>query len=325
MPTLLRDTEEGLLRDAEEGLVHSRTVLSRATFPKRTVGPNLHVDRGEIGFFTAAPDRVRIEVVVRNIGDRPSDPTWVRLEAAPLGAFLPWQPLAALALPALDPGGSASLEADVSFRSPAPLGGFATVPPRRLLTALGMEGPPARPDRPPTLLQRLAGPFRRSRGEASRGPGPQLPPDPLQLLSRGNPHWAGNLNVFVGHRAVERHLARALRVYPGRTNLALFCVGCGRDAYAFTTSGPGTAWNPALFDATSASSFIVDPRRMAPLRESTWIETEGCRVMILAVSPPQNCQEGALEVHVIQRSTGKEALVEFSLDPEAAGPGCYVV
>jgi hypothetical protein len=31
------------------------------------------------------------------------------------------------------------------------------------------------------------------------------------------------------------------------------------------------------------------------------------------------------EVHVEQRSTGKEAIVEFSLDARAAGPGCFVV
>ena len=32
-----------------------------------------------------------------------------------------------------------------------------------------------------------------------------------------------------------------------------------------------------------------------------------------------------VEVHVTQRSTRKTAVVEFSFDPRAVGPGCYVV
>jgi hypothetical protein len=48
-------------------------------------------------------------------------------------------------------------------------------------------------------------------------------------------------------------------------------------------------------------------------------------MFLLALCPPADCTAAALEVHVTQRSTGQSAVVEFSLDPNAAGPGCYVV
>jgi hypothetical protein len=47
--------------------------------------------------------------------------------------------------------------------------------------------------------------------------------------------------------------------------------------------------------------------------------------MLLALRPPKDAGAGAFAVHVTQRSTGQEAVVEFSLDPAAAGPGCYTV
>src|SRR5207247_993575 len=75
---------------------------------------------------------------------------------------------------------------------------------------------------------------------------PALPADLLDLVGRNNPHWAGNLNIFLGGRPVERHLAQALRVYPGRTNLAMFVVGSGNDAYAFQLKGTGADWDTAL-------------------------------------------------------------------------------
>jgi hypothetical protein len=45
----------------------------------------------------------------------------------------------------------------------------------------------------------------------------------------------------------------------------------------------------------------------------------------MAVQPPADCQAGKLEVHVTRRSCGKQAIVEFDLDPTAQGSGCYTV
>jgi hypothetical protein len=47
--------------------------------------------------------------------------------------------------------------------------------------------------------------------------------------------------------------------------------------------------------------------------------------MMLALRPPEDCEAGGVEVHVEQRSTGQVAIVEFSFDPTALGPGCFVV
>jgi hypothetical protein len=286
------------------------------------------VERRDISFYDVGTDRVRIDVTVRNESGRQSGPTVLVLQAAPLGAFLPWQPLTTLAVPALEPGESIELSTDVSRPRPTPLGDFANVPPRKLLTAVSPGDHPSRPaaSRTGTVLRSLLGVRpRRSEGLADADKTPQLPPDLFELLGRSNPHWAGNINVFVGRKAVERHQAQALRVYPGRTNLAFFFVGTGRDGYAFHLNGGGAAWNAALYDQTSDQSVLIDRESDSAVRQSEWVQTSRPLWMILGIWPPEGCQQRSLEVHVTQRSTGETAIVEFSLDPTAAGPGCYVV
>lgn len=288
---------------------------------------DLHLERTDIWFYDVGPERVGINVTLRNLGAEPSRPTTLMLQAAPLGAFVSWEPLVALAVPALRPGETVDLSTEAARPKPAPLGDFADVPPRRVLAAVGPDDQPSRTAgrrsglfRNWALVRRLR---RAAGGQSAKSP--SLPPDPLDLVGRRNPHWAGNLNVFIGRKSVERHLARALRIYPGRTNLAMFFVGSGPDAYAFDLRGDGAAWEAALYDRTFGPSLLVNHRTDARIRPSEWVQTHGRQLMILAVCPPDDCQRGTLEVHVTQQSTGKTAVVEFSLDPEAAGPGCYVV
>jgi len=155
----------------------------------------------------------------------------------------------------------------------------------------------------------------------------ELAPDLWDLLGRGQPHWAGNLNVFVNQRSVERHMAKALRVYAGRTNLAIFMVGgMGRpDAYSFEIVGSNPDWHAVLFDMTSSATLAVGPGE-SPIRGSEWVETTaGGMLLILATRPPDGCEEGIVEIQVRQRSSGATAIVEFSLDPSAQGTGCYAV
>ncbi|HEY5909633.1 MAG TPA: hypothetical protein VJA21_03405 [Verrucomicrobiae bacterium] len=155
---------------------------------------------------------------------------------------------------------------------------------------------------------------------------PTLAPDLWDLVGRGQPHWAGNINVFIGLHPVERHLARALRVYPGRTNLAMFMVGGSgrRDAYTFELVGLAPDWSAALYDVTNCESLAVS-RSEAPIEEAQWVESDGGLMVILATYPPADCRKGNVEVHVTRRSCGRTALVEFSLDPAAQGTGCYFV
>jgi hypothetical protein len=262
----------------------------------------LQVARSEILFADVAPGRVGIEITVRNLGEEPSPPTIALLLAAPLGAFVPWRPMTTLPVPALEPGGAHVLRTEALRPAPKPLGPPDRVPPRKLLTALG-----AADDRP-------------------QPPTTTLPPDINELLGHRNAHWAGNLNVFVGTKAVERHVAQALRIYPGRVNLAMFVVGSGcSDSYRFHLIGEGVDWGAKLYDATECKTHPLEVSREPPVDEDRWTTPAGVRMMMLALTPPDGCGSGSVEVHVTQRSSGLEAVVEFSLDPSAAGPGCFVV
>jgi hypothetical protein len=158
---------------------------------------------------------------------------------------------------------------------------------------------------------------------AGRG---SLAPDLWDLAGRSQPYWAGNINVFVGIHAVERHLERALRVYPGRFNLAMFLVGCPgrREPYAFELMGLAPDWKAGLYDMTNRTSLLVNPSDV-PIEETQWVESNGGLIVMLATHPPIHCQTGNLEVHVTRRSCRKTAIVEFDLDPGAQGTGCYFV
>src|SRR5262249_20111927 len=161
--------------------------------PSLAAASLLCIDREDIAFHPGAPGQVAIAITVRNLGEGRSPLTRATIQAAPLGAFVPWQPLARVRVPSLEPGETHVIRLAAARPAPPPLGPPDRVPPRMLLTALGF------------------GDRRRSRRSTGT-----LPADPLELLGRRNTYWAGNLNVFVGDRPVERHLAQALRVYPGR-------------------------------------------------------------------------------------------------------------
>lgn len=281
----------------------------------------LTVQHNGITFENIGTDLVHIAVTVHNEGAGASDWTTAELWAAPLGAFVPWRPLALLQVPALEPGHSAVLDWWALTPRPRTLGTPDRVPPRKVLTALGAD------DQPPSRGQASKAEKKPGRSTvlAQAFPTTTLPEDLMQLLGRPNVHWAGNLNVFIGDKPVERHLARALRIYPGRTNVAYFVLGQGSDAYAFELTGAGADWNARLYDMTECNTLVLDQRRDAPLEPKKWLEVPGMRMLLLALEPPTDCREGTVEVHVEQRSTGQTAVVEFSFDPRAAGPGCYVV
>jgi hypothetical protein len=281
----------------------------------------LTVQRTDIHFFDVAPGRVAIEVKVMNLGYQPTTPTFAVLRAAPLGAFVPWQPLATLPVPSLGPGESFALRTEAGRPAPEPLGAPGELTPEQMV-AEAVARDRQRAEEEAEARRRAA-----VAAAAGRRVGlPFLPPDLADLVGRGNAYWAGNIDVFVGHKSVERHLAQALRVYPGRVNLAMFMVGGhGPDAYRFHLVGTGEDWKASLFDAHGQKTLVTDVARQAPLEEGDWVEWPGRRYMTLALRPPEECGRGTVEVHVRRRSNNQEAVVEFSLDPAAAGPGCYAV
>jgi hypothetical protein len=291
----------------------------------------LSVERTDITFHDVAGDKVRIQVTVRNKGTGRSQPTPMTLESAPFGAFVPWQPLAKLTVPALEPGESREVSIDVARPRPTPLGDFNRVPPQKLLTALNApDAAPEQSSRPNSTG--LAAIFNLLRWGQRRGSSTKdlaktlLAPDLWDMVGRGQPHWAGNLNVFIGREPVERHMSQALRIYPGRTNMAMFLVGDrGRkDAYAFELVGLNPNWKTMLYDATTNKNLVTNPADI-PIAEMEWVETNSGLMVMLATQPPADCKTGNLGVHVTRRSCGKTAVVEFSMDSAAKGPGCYFV
>jgi hypothetical protein len=293
----------------------------------------LEVRRQDIEFSDIAPGRVGIAVRVANVGTRPAPASHALIQSAPLGAFVPWQTLTTLPVPALDPGESVVLRTEAPRATPRPLGPPDRLPPDRLLTALGFgdQEPAAAETSSRGRVRRALGlfqTFRRPRPQVdddATGP-PKLPPSPMDLLTGPSTYWAGNLNVFIGGKAVERHQARALRILPEHTNLVMFCVGDGHpDSYRFDLAGLGSGWDATLFDPMSTLSLWRALSEGKPISLGAWIPMQGASVIFLALRPPVNCQEANVDVHVAQLSTQKSTVVEFSFDAAAAGPGCYVV
>ena len=304
------------------------TVLEKAT--ERHVRSNhndgLTVYPADITFDDLTSDTVMIRVTVRNEGESRSNPTSIRLESAPFGAFVPWRPLAILPVPALKPGESRELSVTAARTHPVPLGDFDRIPPRSVLKALDKQSPqPRRRFVALWDLIRRSGASRSANQNASAREA-MLPPDLWEWFGREQQHWAGNINVFIGKRPVERHVAKALRIYSGRTNLAMFIVGGTgqRDAYSFDLVGLPSDWKAALHDVTAAKTLVVSSS-CKPVQERQWVQAVAdMLVVMLVVRPPMICEEGKVEVHVTSRSNRKTAVVEFDLDPTAQGAGCYV-
>jgi hypothetical protein len=182
----------------------------------------------------------------------------------------------------------------------------------------------------PSLLQQIAEEVaREAREEAEREarrllrrPPPVLAADTFALTGRSGQHWAGNIDILMRGKQAERHLARALRVYPGRTNAAMFIVGDRQDGYKFELSGDVEDWQCELLDMSRSPS--MKPGTAPAIHTSEFMEfTRGA--FYLLMRPPRDAERGEVSVFVTRQSDGKEAVVEFSLDSQAAGAGCYTV
>ncbi len=287
---------------------------------KAAVGSDLVVEREGIRFWNEAEDRVRIEIDVENRGEEWSAPTSMRVETAPFGVFVPWQPLATLAVPAIEPRGRFTAATSAWQPRPDPIGGFSDFVPRGLRTAAGEDD------------RRRAGV---SRGLAERsarqrfiqflllntGSG-KLPPSLMDMFDRASAHWVGNLNVWIGSKPVERHMAPRLRVHAGRTNLAVFQVGFGPEAYAFHLGAVESSWDPLLFDLARRGEIVPWSEARGAVH---WHQVSGIGIILFALRIPEFFTHTRVEVDVTKRSTGRSACVEFDLDPSAQGPGCYAV
>jgi hypothetical protein len=139
------------------------------------------------------------------------------------------------------------------------------------------------------------------------------------LLGRECPHWAGNIDVMIGLEAVERHMARALRIYPGRANLAMFMLGGGAQRYSMRIESdmPG---GHMLYDGYRGKSLVEADGTY--LLETASVEQH---MIIYACRPPEMYERGSVDVHIQRQPGGDTAVVEFSLAVDALGTGCYAV
>jgi hypothetical protein len=262
------------------------------------------VEREDINLHSPRKGILRVEITFRNPGPDRTRATFGILRSAPLGAFVPWNDLGYFQVPALEPGESIVVGSEYAYDTPQPLGSIDKLPPERVLTALGSEEPGRR---------------RRRQSRPSGIPAPAT--DLLAMLAMGGAYWAGNLNVFFPGADVERHRALALRIYPGRVNFAAFIVGNLGDRYEFDLAGNAVEWKARLHDSPIGLPILAGSATKE-LALNAWVRPLSGLVM-LAIEPPMSAETGAVNVHIRQESTGREAVVEFTLDSTAAGPGCY--
>jgi hypothetical protein len=278
-----------------------------------TSAAGLRACRTDISFHNITPDLVRVDVHVTNDGTLWSPSTEVALQSAPLGAFLTWQPLLTLTVPGLAPRTSTVVSGSAWVPTTAPV----TKPadcwnmPAHLLQEFAEN----------TAREALAEAEREAR-RALRRPAPVLAADPLALVGRNGYHWAGNIDILMRGKAAERHMAQALRVYPGKTNAAMFFVGDREDGYKFELSGEVDEWKAELMDMTRSPS--LKPRKAPIIQTSEYLEFSRATFYLL-LRPPHDAERGDVAIHITRQSDGKEAVVEFSLDCRAAGAGCYKI
>lgn len=291
----------------------------------RTTKPaeQLRVDREGIRFHNLTREQVRISIEVRNHGRVRSRPTRMRVEAAPFGAFLAWTPIQTLLVPPLDPGATTFVETTLQQARRGPLTGSDRGIPRWVRTLTGSDDDGMRPmnqlGRLGPRLALILGQARSvQRNAAEQG---LLPPDLLELAEGPRPHWMGNLNIWLGSRAVERHFAPRLRVRAGRPNVAMFALG-GQDQYALHVDGHGLDWNTSIIDYSAGRRVET---QSYPGADGPWHVCVDQGVLFLVLRPAAGTQRGKLDVCVTQRSSGRHAYVEFDLDSSAQGPGCLTI
>jgi len=269
----------------------ARKKASRTQYPSVAVTKTsplgvLRCARTDISFQLDRQGMLDVTVRLKNAADERSAAGLSLVEFAPFGAFLPWTLAGRIRVPSLRAGEIRTITA----RMPRPALSGAGEPPWRSPTAFV----PPKPSSPnnESLVQFLVNEIKHGR-----------------MLA---PYLAGNVHVHIGRSSVERHLSGPLRLYPGRPNIMCFAVGTGEDAYRIEFSGEGASWNPT----------VINLPDFVPGR---WYERSALSVVLMHLMPPAACRSGTLDVHVEQRSTGRVAVVEFTLDVSALEDGCYTV
>lgn len=297
----------------------SRSVTASVNEDVERGRADLCVEREDIQFYNVAPDRLRIGVLVHNRRDVPSRPETMRLQFAAFGAFVPWTPLQELRVPRIRAGGSRLVSTEAMIREDGSLVAIDG----RVRSALSRE-------------EVLPKKFKKIKKFTSRN----LDRDRAVLrvpYSGRSVNWIGNINVLIGNVDVERHMARAFRIYPDCLNRCMFFVGDkpAGESYCLHASGSGVEW-PMQFSMMSdrhrmrtfqrfASGWEMSPDSMKPIQPGAWFPADPYSCVGVEISPPEDATEGSLSIEVCRRSDDRRAVVEFDFSAAAAGPGCYTV
>jgi hypothetical protein len=306
------------------------------------------------------------------------------LQFAAFGAFVPWTPLQLLQVPRIRPGGSTLVSTEVIICEDGTLlaedGGAYSEDRKRYQDALRtiqndeqlktmsvwqVVARKVRNQLAENRVKRLRAQretARKAQERASENRGLWLgdtslaefeelfdlePADrPRADLHQGRSvYWIGNINVLMGGIDVERHEARAFRIYPGKINRSWFFLGGPpRCSTSFEILGAGEGWSTRLYETKPDSSWSfrdhADLRRFCQglemetypgemIEPGKWARLGVCPMIAVEICPPPDATSSALAIQVLQRSPcGEEvrkAVVEFDFSESAVGPGCHTV
>lgn len=281
-------------------IAETRRDFAQTRAESALAGEFLTVERSGIRWADIDGDRILIAIDVHNRGGRRSQPAEMSIAAAPFGAFVAWQPLSRIPVPAIEPGDSARVSL-AARRTPV-----APIPFERATPELLIE-------RERATARGLAVTNLTSRT-------PSLPIDLLDVMRCGSTHWVGNLDVFVRGAHVERHCARELCIQPGRRNVTFFAVGSRPDAYRFEIETPGRL--DVSMQLVRPRETLGDRSRAQRIRPGEWFDVERQTYVMLVLQPHAEDTPASVGVRVRERSSARDALVEFGFDPAAKGPGC---
>jgi hypothetical protein len=298
---------------------------------------NLYVGREDIQFYNVAPDRLRIEVMVHNRGYSLSGPVAIQLQFAAFGAFVPWTPLQKLKVPQIKAGQSKLVSTDARIRPDGTLvaldGSSKSVDPAFLAAA-------QRPTFPSNLMGLPSDDGIQSTQNAINLPaslflganqGNQVQSLDMNLHRGRSVHWVGNINVLIGNVDVERHAARAFRIYPGLSNRSVFFLGDKiGESYSFQMSDEGTEWPTKLIRIENRCWGFMnfaqgEDSQGEQIQPNDWKRVDPIGLIGVDIRPPEYVKEGGLGIEVCRKSDGRTAVVEFDFSETALGSGCYTV
>ena len=249
-----------------------------------------------------------VGLAFENPGDEPTRPTRAQVQVAAFGAFLPWQPVAPVAVPAILPGERRVVRTQMNVRTRA----F-----RQLRAADG--------------AQRAAA---LGAAESVRGAQWAFLDTHFQKLYEWigdaqlpgtDAHWVGNINVFVDQgKPSERHIKTRIGLQPGVANTTMFCVGDGQLAtYAFSIERCEPNWRVEMYGFADPRTGTGECTAPGVFEGEEGVLCAGRAYVGLRITPPREADTGSIAIHVKRRETEEETDVEFDLETAHGPAKCY--